>query len=82
MPISLERQILLALDERKLSDARWASKIERLRARLRTCTHSHTDDYEWEHDNGYGRQSRVTGERCVVCMMHRAWKGHGLWSDE
>lgn len=31
------------------------------------CDHSQTEDYRWEHDNGYGRQSMHTGKRCVFC---------------
>lgn len=31
------------------------------------CDHAKTEDYRWEHDNGYGRQTMNTGKRCVFC---------------
>lgn len=32
-----------------------------------TCDHSQTRNYEWEHDNGYGRQSKHVGQQCRYC---------------
>lgn len=45
------------------------------------CTHpeEYRGEYRWEHDNGYGRQRWVTGDRCGLCGAKRAWKGHGVW---
>lgn len=45
-----------------------------------TCTHPTPEPWEWEHDNGYGRQSMVQGEQCSWCRKRRRWKGHGEWS--
>ncbi len=36
-------------------------------------------DYEWEHDNGYGVQSKVVGERCMICRSKKHWRGSSLW---
>ncbi len=35
-------------------------------------------DYRWEHDNGYGKQSWVTGKRCEICESTNNW-GSTLW---
>lgn len=47
------------------------------------CTHplEHRRDIPWTHDNGYGRQSTVTGEKCQLCGLYRAWKNMSLWSE-
>lgn len=47
------------------------------------CTHplEYRLDIPWTHDNGYGRQSRVVGEKCQLCGLYRAWKGMSLWSE-
>jgi len=49
---------------------------------LPVCEHTSVEEYVWEHDNGYGRQSWHTGERCRVCRKRRSWPGHGVWSSE
>lgn len=36
-------------------------------------------DYTWEHDNGYGKQSMVTGERCMICRSEKHWKSSSNW---
>jgi hypothetical protein len=47
------------------------------------CAHplEHRLDITWTHDNGYGRQSKVTGERCQLCRQYRAWKDVSQWSE-
>lgn len=52
--------------------------IELLRKHLQgNCDHSETEDYKWEHDNGYGRQTMITGKRCVFCLWVDLWsRGH------
>lgn len=37
------------------------------------CDHSESKDYKWEHDNGYGSQSYITGKRCVFCGWIDLW---------
>lgn len=46
------------------------------------CTHpvAYLVDYQWEHDNGYGRQKWITGQRCRLCGAHQSWKGSSGWS--
>lgn len=39
----------------------------------RACTHSDVSDFPWESDNGYGRQSRMTGRRCDLCGAVDRW---------
>jgi hypothetical protein len=55
----------------KLSSDEWLLK-EALKG---VCDHSETTTYTWEHDNGYGRQSKMKGKRCVFC----GWLD--LWAD-
>lgn len=47
------------------------------------CTHplEYRLDIPWTHDNGYGRQSTVTGEKCQLCGLYRAWKSMSQWSE-
>lgn len=44
------------------------------------CDHSDTEDYRWESDNGYGRQSKQTGRRCVYCGWIDFWS-RGLFTN-
>lgn len=39
------------------------------------CDHPETVPYTWEHDDGYGTQSPVTGKRCVFCGASNPWGG-------
>lgn len=47
------------------------------------CTHplEYRLDIPWTHNNGYGRQSTVTGEKCQLCAQYRAWKGMSQWTE-
>lgn len=45
-----------------------------LQAQLKgICDHSESEPYQWEHDNGYGRQSYVNGRRCAFCGAVDRW---------
>ncbi len=33
------------------------------------CEHPRTEEWRWEHDNGYGKQSWNSGKRCIDCRM-------------
>lgn len=46
---------------------------------LEICDHSQTESYVWEHDNGYGRQTMITGKRCVFCLKVDRWN-RGVFS--
>lgn len=49
-------------------------EISNLRQRLQgICDHSNTEPYVWEHDNGYGRQSKIEGKRCLDCLFVDLW---------
>lgn len=41
--------------------------------KLRSCSHSMTESFRWEHDDGYGRQSMNDGLRCLVCGKENRW---------
>jgi hypothetical protein len=46
------------------------------------CDHAKTEDYRWEHDNGYGRQSMTTGKRCVFCGWIKLYShDHSKFTD-
>jgi hypothetical protein len=50
------------------------TEIYNLRRKLRdNCDHSETQSYVWEHDNGYGKQTNITGKRCVFCWFVDLW---------
>jgi hypothetical protein len=40
------------------------------------CDHSLTEEYQWEHDNGYGRQTKMTSKRCVFCGWVSLWNNN------
>lgn len=42
-----------------------------------TCDHSMTEPFDWEHDTGYGVQTKCTGTRCTICG---AKKYYSVWS--
>lgn len=46
---------------------KWDRRIEGLRAKVEDCAHSQFREYEWESDDGYGRQSRQVGRECLCC---------------
>ena len=49
-------------------------EITNFQVQLRTiCDHQNPEVYQWEHDNGYGRQSWIKGKRCVHCGFIDAW---------
>lgn len=45
------------------------------------CRHqaAAVSEYKWESDNGYGRQSMQTGERCSICRAEKHWKNSSSW---
>ena len=58
------------------------SKYQKLEAALldvliaKGCDHRKTEEYKWETDNGYGKQSIVTGIRCKYCHAEKSWGDH------
>lgn len=51
-------------------------KVETLRKSLALdCSHpvEFVRSYRWEHDNGYGRQSAMTGKICDICRSKDLW---------
>lgn len=44
------------------------------------CDHSINSPYIWEHDNGYGKQTRVHGRRCDVCYAIDSWNTGKFWN--
>lgn len=45
------------------------------------CDHSSSKEYRWEHDNGYGRQTMISGRICVYCRAIDPW-GRGDFHKE
>ena len=56
-------------------------EISKIRKQLTPiCDHSQTEVYDWEHDNGYGRQTKMIGTRCIFCFKKDYWN-RGQWTD-
>lgn len=58
------------------------SLLYKLQAQLQrdgTCSHAKTVKYNWRHDDGYGRQTPISGQRCEICLAKDPW-GSGRWS--
>lgn len=71
---ALPETLRLAAAERRFEEAHAAA--------VEVCEHpeSYRVDCTWEHDNGYGRQTMVTGSRCNLCGAKQSWKGSSGWS--
>ena len=46
------------------------------------CNHpeQYVEPYQWEHDNGYGRQHMITGKVCTICRAKKLWESSDYWS--
>lgn len=58
--------------------ARLRARVAKARAKLvENCTHpaEFVVEYDWEHDNGYGRQAWKKGVRCTICDARCSWPG-------
>lgn len=81
----LERQLYNTLNKYKEVSSKYRNKIAELRTKLKAegCSHPEVVTYEWEHDNGYGRQSTCTGLRCVLCEYKEPYplSHNPLWKN-
>lgn len=77
----LEQRLQRAMESRRKAMARWDKTIAELTALVTpNCTHSLTEAYHWEHDNGYGQQKKMKGLVCLLCHAKRLWGGDmGTW---
>ena len=62
-------------------EQRWNVRINILRSRIKDCSHSVTEDYQWMGAyDGYGTQKRMTGKLCLLCGKRNSWPGMSqLW---
>jgi hypothetical protein len=62
-------------------DKKWEKIIGDLRKQLGdNCSHSWTEEYTWEHDDGYGRQKQMKKLVCKLCDKENLWPGLSqLW---
>ena len=74
-----ERLVADALGDLKLA----TNQLRAARKTLKMCTHPayYIEDYIWEHDNGYGRQTKITGKCCTLCLKLQRWPQSNTWSD-
>lgn len=78
----LEDELRKAIAAELRSDLRMAEKTKAARLALGAkCTHPEQDreDFRWEHDNGYGRQSMHTGVQCKLCRRRSHYKTNLHW---
>jgi hypothetical protein len=69
-----ERALLKAEADRVKSMRRWDEKLDALRKKVTLqCQHKRTEDFTWEHDDGYGRQTKCPGKRCLLCLKENRW---------
>lgn len=79
----MEKDFLRAEASARRSYLKWDEKIKKLRAEIsKDCRHAQTEEFNWEHDDGYGRQSRHTGLRCVFCLKVNHWPKFNLDSPQ
>lgn len=64
-----ERKLLRVLSSQKKAIKAWDEKIKKLRERVSpVCSHKHVSEFQYEHDNGYGRQTKCIGHLCLFCL--------------
>lgn len=64
-----EKALHDAIIRRDAQAKRNAKRVETLRAELGAeCTHPNPLDYFYEHDDGYGRQTKLKGLLCPLCL--------------
>jgi len=75
---------LKMLDKLEADAAKAQKRANACRGKLaKDCKHLRTEEYRWEHDNGYGRQSMQSGTICKICYKVDLWNsGRFLSSDE
>ena len=74
------KDLQLDLIEKQKQFVLLSSQINDLRNRLlEICDHADTEEYKWEHDNGYGVQRMLTGKRCIYCLKVDYWN-RGVFS--
>jgi hypothetical protein len=56
-------------------DGPWTFRDDFLDAVKKSCKHpiAFIREFTWEHDNGYGRQKRLTGKECSLCRCRNYW---------
>lgn len=59
--------------EKQLQLHREGERLRQVLLDSKICDHSLVDNYEWEHDNGYGRQTMIKGKRCSYCWFIDLW---------
>jgi hypothetical protein len=73
-PKETMRDLQKSLESKRAENVRLVMECENIIAQLRPiCDHSKDEPYEWEHDNGYGTQTWVTGKRCSHCGFIDYW---------
>lgn len=79
-----ERAVASAIKNYEKVSKRAYARLGEARKQLGdSCTHpdEHVTTYTWEHDNGYGRQTKMQGLMCQLCMKRKSWKTMGGWHD-
>lgn len=79
-----ENKLIKLIKLSEASAARYMAKIKAARKALDgKCSHPNPKPWEWEHDNGYGRQERMKGLQCLLCMKVNRWpRMSNNWDDD
>ena len=74
----LERAVVRARARARAASARAEAARDALGD---SCTHpaEYVEPWQWEHDNGYGRQTKYEGWWCSLCLARNHWKRPGAW---
>lgn len=60
-----------------------SAKRELFQLSEKDCSHPVTQEYEWEWDDGYGKQKWMKGLRCLWCGKKNSYPGSStLWWKE
>lgn len=70
-----EKEFLKAKEAQEKSRKKHQSKLNKLQEGFEiNCRHARYTEYPWEHDNGYGHQTKMTGWRCNFCNKVNPYK--------
>lgn len=75
------KSVLNHLAETRLQLKALRAQEDRLcRELAKDCQHEEVREYQWEHDDGYGRQSQNEGLQCTICGAINYYLVPNRWS--
>jgi hypothetical protein len=76
-----QKNLLEKMKMKRIKASKLIAEAEEFRKQVikEGCDHSINSPYKWEHDNGYGKQTKIDGFRCDVCGALDSWGTGKFW---